>query len=221
MRKISIIVCLILVASSSSFAQNVWTGTTIPTTTLGLVGIGTTTPLGKLQVHANNPRNNTLPCLLISSANGGGNVSTVEVVNYSNPGSGWVPSKDFWINPNGVVGIKKSLRIGTTEATGAFANYKLSVDGDMIAKRCVVQVDNWADFVFNEDYLLPTLNEVEQFVKENKHLPGVPNEQEIKDKGVDVGEMNKILMQKVEELTLYMISQQKEIDTLKAANAVR
>ncbi|WP_157676724.1 hypothetical protein [Chryseobacterium sp. T16E-39] len=111
-----------------------------------------------------------------------------------------------------------NVRIGATAANGNYGGYKLSVDGDIIAKRCVIQIDKWADYVFANDYHLPDLNEVSSFITKNKHLPGVPSEAEIKEKGLDVEEMNKILMQKVEELTLYIIKLQKEVDQLKTKN---
>lgn len=116
----------------------------------------------------------------------------------------------FSIQPNGAVWANISMRIGPTAANGTYANYRLSVDGDIIAKRCVVQVSNWADYVFAPDYTMPSLAELENYVHENKHLPGVPSEAEVADKGIEMGEMNKILLQKVEELTLYMIDMKKQ-----------
>jgi len=73
-----------------------------------------------------------------------------------------------------------------------------------------------ADFVFEPDYNLRPLDEVEAFVKENKHLPEIPSAKQMEAEGVNVAEMNKLLLQKVEELTLYVIEQEKEISTLKA-----
>lgn len=110
------------------------------------------------------------------------------------------------IDPGGNVGI------GTT-ATG---NYKLTVEGAIGARRVRVTQDAWADFVFNPEYKLPSLKELDKYVRENKHLPGVPSETEVKEKGIDVGEMNKILLQKVEELTLHLIEQQKQIEKMAA-----
>jgi hypothetical protein len=70
---------------------------------------------------------------------------------------------------------------------------------------------NWPDFVFEDNYNLPSLTSVENYINENKHLPNVPSAAEVEQNGVDLGEMDKILLQKVEELTLYMITQQKLI----------
>ena len=77
---------------------------------------------------------------------------------------------------------------------------------------------NWPDFVFKKDYNLPTLEEVEIHINEKGTLPGVPSEQEVRDSGMNVGEVNILLLQKIEELTLYVIKQQKEIDRLKQQN---
>lgn len=94
--------------------------------------------------------------------------------------------------------------------------YKLAVEGTLGARRIkVTQQANWADFVFHPDYKLPTLTDVEQFIQKNGHLPEIPTAAEVKENGVDVGEMNKLLLQKVEEMTLYLIQQQKEINELK------
>lgn len=90
----------------------------------------------------------------------------------------------------------------------------LDVNGTIRAKEVKVET-GWADFVFAPDYQLPTLGEVETHIKEHKHLPGIPTEAEVKKDGANLGEMNVKLLQKVEELTLYMIQQNKEIESLK------
>lgn len=92
--------------------------------------------------------------------------------------------------------------------------YKLDVNGTIRAKEIKVET-GWADFVFAPDYNLPSLEEVEAHIKAHKHLEGIPSEADVKENGVDLGEMNVKLLQKVEELTLYMIQQKKEIESLK------
>ncbi|WP_416864897.1 MAG: hypothetical protein ACMVP2_20560 [Imperialibacter sp.] len=72
-----------------------------------------------------------------------------------------------------------------------------------------------ADYVFEDNYYLKPLSEVEAYVKENHHLPGIPSANEIKETGWQVGEMNNMLLEKVEELTLYMIELKKENEKLK------
>ena len=72
----------------------------------------------------------------------------------------------------------------------------------------------WADYVFADDYQLPSLNEVKQYISENQHLPGIPSEAEVNENGVNLGEMQVKLLQKIEELTLYVIQQQEMIERL-------
>lgn len=74
---------------------------------------------------------------------------------------------------------------------------------------------SWSDFVFNTDYALKTISEVEEFISENNHLPDVPSAKQVAEEGYSQHDMNKILLQKIEELTLYTIQQQKEIQGLK------
>ncbi len=90
--------------------------------------------------------------------------------------------------------------IGTINSSG----YKLSVKGKIRADEVKVYT-SWADYVFAPHYDLKTIEEVNTFIEENKHLPDVPTESEVLENGVELGEMNKILLQKIEELTLYVI----------------
>lgn len=102
------------------------------------------------------------------------------------------------------------------------SGYRLVVQDGIITEKVKVAVRNqtdWADYVFEPNYSLMPLNEVEQFVKENKHLPNVPSAEEMVEKGVEVGQTSKMFMEKIEELTLYMIELKKEIEALKAENA--
>lgn len=102
------------------------------------------------------------------------------------------------------------VSIGTLkQLSGPHTDSKLSVDGKLVAKSIYVTLLGWADYVFDKNYKLPNLSEVEKFYKENKHLPEIPSEKEVAENGIDVGEMNKLLLKKVEELTLYVVEQQK------------
>ena len=87
---------------------------------------------------------------------------------------------------------------------------KLDVVGTIRATEVKVET-GWADFVFDKDYKLPTLQEVENHINEHKHLPDIPSEAEVKENGVSLGEMQAKLLQKIEELTLYVIKQDKTI----------
>ncbi|MCF2875157.1 MULTISPECIES: hypothetical protein [unclassified Tenacibaculum] len=109
---------------------------------------------------------------------------------------------------NGDVGI------GTDDTQG----FKLGVDGRIAATEVkVATYSNWPDFVFNKDYNLPTLEEVEKHIKEKGHLKNIPSAKEVKENdGIELGEMNRKLLQKIEELTLYTIQQQKELKEQKS-----
>ena len=100
-----------------------------------------------------------------------------------------------------------SVGIGTT-ATGT---NKLAVEGTIAARRVkVTQASPWPDYVFHDDYCLPSLNDLALYVSEHKHLPGMPDAAQIEKDGQDLGEMNRKLLEKVEELTLYIFQQQKK-----------
>lgn len=89
-------------------------------------------------------------------------------------------------------------------------NKILRLEGELRAKSIRVRTNVWADYVFGADYKLPALSEVEQFIKENKHLPNVPSEKEVLENGIDVAQMQEKHMQKIEELTLYVIQLEKQ-----------
>lgn len=95
-------------------------------------------------------------------------------------------------------------------------DYAVAVNGGLICTRVTVRVyDNWPDFVFAPGHTMMSLAEIEKYVNENRHLPGIPSSEEMSEKGLDVAEMDAALLQKIEELTLYIIEQQKQIDELK------
>ncbi len=96
------------------------------------------------------------------------------------------------------------------------ANYLLAVDGKIASEEMLIKnSDQWPDYVFDENYDLPEINEVEQFIAEHKHLPEMPTCEEVSENGVAVGAMQAKLLQKVEELTLYMIELKKENEALR------
>jgi hypothetical protein len=99
--------------------------------------------------------------------------------------------------------------------------YKLEVCGTIRAKEVRVET-GWCDYVFDKNYKLKSLDEVEKYINDNKHLPGIAPASEVEKDGLKVAEMNKAMMEKIEELTLYVIQLSKEnkklqseIDTLK------
>jgi len=109
--------------------------------------------------------------------------------------------------------ILDAARVGIGTAN---PDSRLAVNGTIHSKE--VKVDmlgwTWPDFVFKKEYNLPTLAEVEKHINEKGHLENIPNEEEVLKNGINLGEMNAKLLQKVEELTLYMIDQNKNIQSL-------
>lgn len=112
----------------------------------------------------------------------------------------------IYIDTNGHV------RIGS--GTGLISK-TLEVNGAIRSKEVIVELANWSDFVFDNNYNLMSLKETERFIKQYGHLPNVPSAAEVEKEGIELGEMNAILLQKIEELTLYVIELQKQIDELK------
>lgn len=127
----------------------------------------------------------------------------------------WSKGLNFW-KPSGsnnfgnyflFIADNGNVSIGTDDAQG----YKLAVKGDMIAERVVVKLHaDWPDFVFAEKYGLMELEEVADFIEANHHLPNIPSAQEVEQGGIDLGQMDAALLQKIEELTLYVIQLKEE-----------
>jgi hypothetical protein len=101
-----------------------------------------------------------------------------------------------------------NVGIGTDNPT-----YKLSVNGNIRSKEVVVET-GWADYVFQKNYQLPSLRDVEKFIELNKHLPNIPSAAEIEANGLHLGDTQKKMMEKIEELTLYLIEANKRIERL-------
>ncbi len=89
---------------------------------------------------------------------------------------------------------------------------QLTNDGILRTREIIVDQVNWPDYVFEKEYILMPLSEVDDFIKQNGHLPNVPKAEIIESEGLALGEMNKILMEKVEELTLYLLEQNKKLE---------
>ncbi|MDT8411657.1 MAG: hypothetical protein RQ875_04275 [Vicingaceae bacterium] len=87
-------------------------------------------------------------------------------------------------------------------------------DGLLYATKIIVHETPFPDYVFESTYKLMPLNELEKYIKENKHLPNMPTAKEVEKNGADIGEINRLLVEKIEELTLYILEQDKRIKTL-------
>lgn len=176
----------------------------------GTVHIGNTEGLSdyKLFVSSDNSDEHPMRVQVGSSTkfmvngNGGTTIGT-----FSND----APDNGLYVAGNVGIGVNAS-----NMATG----YALSVDGKIICEELKVELSgSWPDYVFYDDYHLPSLEEVEAHIEENSHLPGIPNAETVEEEGILIGEMQKLLMEKVEELTLYMIDADKRIKALEAENA--
>jgi hypothetical protein len=192
----------------------------------GNVGVGTTNPLDRFSVQGSS-RSISGTYSYISTfwqdstsyrgvALGYDSADQIGVIEPTTGGSpsqlafwtwnGSVRSEKIRIDPNGNVGI------GTTNPTS-----KLSVNGTIQAKEVVVNT-GWADYVFGPAYRLRPLREVAVYIQQNHHLPEIPSEAEVKEKGIGVGEMQAKLLAKIEELTLHMIQEHERNDRLEEQN---
>ena len=141
------------------------------------------------------------------------------------------PAGSFELNAYGNVGVGASHQNhrfnveGTSRFTGAVtmqssltvgSGMRCDAQGNMKVKRLRVTLTDWPDYVFGEGYRLRPLAEVEEHIERHSHLPDVPSAAEVEAEGADLGEMNKVLLQKVEELTLYIIDLQRQINELKS-----
>ena len=221
---------------SPSNANNIYN------TNTGNVGIGTNAPGTKLHVNSgavsisgNNPFGG--PMLLlgpgVSNPNTWGIESTPSGLNFWRPFNGQANAGNFFLylkHSNGNIGIKTDnptagLTVNTNvligDPTAVYnlpSGYMLYVQSGILTEKVKVAIKNstnWSDFVFDDDYKIRPLSEVETFINKNKHLPDIPSAEEVVKNGVDLAEMDARLLQKVEELTLYIIRLEKEVDGLK------
>jgi hypothetical protein len=176
----------------------------------GNVGIGTTTPVSRLSVVQTGTAS---PTFELTNTSKGPNISyghfgaTGDWYLRSAANSGYVILQD---QSAGVVGV------GTTYVP---AGYKMSVNGKVICTELKVQLlASWPDYVFKPDYKLMKLSDLSDFINTNGHLPGIPSSDDVNSSaGVEVGEMQRVLVEKIEELTLYILKQEEKIQQLNQA----
>ncbi|CAM1357637.1 hypothetical protein [Tenacibaculum halocynthiae] len=179
---------------------------------LGNVGLGTTSPKSRLDLGKNYSNPSIYPNKITLWSGGENNyfgfgISTGDLDYFSQS------NHRFYTGYNGTPGTEKmviqsngNVGIGTTNP----GSWRLAVNGQIRAKEIKVET-GWSDFVFYDNYKLPTLQEVENHIKEKGHLKDIPSAKEVEENGIFLGEMDSKLLQKIEELTLYTIEQEKKL----------
>ncbi|MDP5202029.1 hypothetical protein [Flavobacterium sp. DG2-3] len=221
-------------------AQNTFSGNQIIN---GNIGIGTNAPETLLNVNVGSGGSNGIAGIRVGGLN---NYSSLELgidgdydgmirsygnnINYyaghwktkgsvasENHSHNWYTSKNGssdWSNVKMILNENGNLGIGVVNPTS-----KLDVNGTIHSKEVKVDLNFPApDYVFKNNYNLRPLQEVENYIKENSHLPEIPSAKELEKNGINVSEMNMALLKKIEELTLYMIEMKKEIERVKSEN---
>lgn len=227
-------IALTLMGSSFLFAQQ-WTGANNTTSNIsrtGNVTIGNTTTTDKLNLEGSFGILGTYGSVF--------NPPAKKIIFYGANGipEHFISTRSYSINngPGSFGYLTTSLSIGTKNEENTIVitdgkvsmgtpvsfygdGYRLYVKDGIRTEKIKVEIgsnNGWADYVFEPDYKLMPLAEVEMFIKKNGHLPEVPTTDEAIANGIELKEMNILLLKKVEELTLYSIQQQKELEELKA-----
>jgi len=191
----------------------------------GKVGIGTTSPDAKLETYLSSSgkalsligKNKDIELYIGHSTRTthgfywkyvgtrSGNLNDLELWSQNMSGD---DKLIYQVHQNG--NLKFGQKIGIA-CEGGTNGYNLAVKGTIGCGEVIVEdVKGWADFVFEPDYNLMSLSELDNFIQENKHLPEIPTTEEVEENGISVGEMNAKLLQKIEELSLYVIELQKQ-----------
>jgi hypothetical protein len=220
--------------ASNNYGTNITTDNVLPIERMrilatGEVGMGTGSPQANLHVATSLSQSASLGLKL---ATGDGNFMLLNpsfaFANYNNivkagdqgiifSGNG-TGTGSFCIAPyiNATSGIRIDADGDVSIGTNDTKNYKFAVNGSAIFTKVVVKpYSGWADYVFEPSYKLPSLSSVEGYIESNKHLPGVPSAEDVEANGIDLGDNQTILLQKTEELTLYIIDQDKKLEEQK------
>lgn len=203
----------------------------------GNIGLGTTTPLAKLHINQGkgiitstsssygqlqvlNPNDEETSIAI--GCNGTGMATTrttyarqwqIGINSYGSGMNNLAITNPVTLDKGFVFGYDGRMGIGTNKITNT--NYRLFVETGIRTRKIKVDQDVWADYVFDSSYQLLPLSQVEAFVKANRHLPDVPSAAEVTKEGIDLGSNQAVLLQKIEELTLYLIEQNKQLESQK------
>ncbi len=176
-----------------------------------IVGDKDIVPFGKFTVQTTNNAYG------ISHLGEGGNILATRMGGTS-AGIGTFSNTHMRIFANGISAITITGSNGNVGVGIDFPANKFEVNGTIRSKEVIVENINWPDYVFKENYQLPSLTDVEKFIQQHKHLPNIPSAAEIEKNGLHLGDTQKKMMEKIEELTLYIIELKKEVTELKQAN---
>lgn len=191
------------------------------------LSIGTDDPIHELVIQGNDPAAQ----IRDGSGNNSTNAARLELLEHANGAYNggaffwwngasnklFIGTKENGNNQNVIVVDREGGNVGIGTQTIP-ADFRLAVNGAIRAKEIVVET-GWADFVFEKGYNLRPLNDVERYIETHGHLPDLPSASKVAREGVRVGEMEAKLLQKIEELTLYMIDLKKNVEVLRQENA--
>lgn len=219
--------------SSFIFSTSDASGTSQPRMTLndfGKVGIGTLAPWAKLDIRTGgasgtdqdalnikNPSSAAYAGVTLTMGSGSNSFSTIQAQrnNLTNGSTLIFNTSDAseTSQPRMIINDAGNIGIGTLQP----GSFKLAVEGKIAARGVKVTLANpFPDYVFESNYQLRPLANLESYINQNKHLPGIPSAAEVKKEGgIELGEMNVKLLEKIEELTLYVIELKKENEQMK------
>jgi len=192
------------------------------------VGINTINPLAKLEITGAGTTNTTASFLVRNSANQ--YLMRITDTGYTGIGT-YNPTAQLHTTGTvrfaGLTGDNSQTRVLVSDANGNLSyrdastlaagepiRSSLAVNGPIKATELTLTAKNWPDYVFKKDYPLRSLPNLERYIDKNHHLPGVTPAREAQEKGVDIGDNQAVLLKKIEELTLYVIDQNKKIEAL-------